>query len=224
MAARAPTGDRSELIAALRQCDGSRVMCLVTVRDDFWLGLSRFLAELEVEMVAGHNMAMLDLFDRRHARRVLAAFGRAYECLPAEPQDMKPDQERFLDQAVDSLAQNDKVVCVRLSLLAEMLKGKTWQPAILHEMGGAEGIGAAFLEDTFASPAADTRYRLHGPAARSVLQALLPAPVATSKGTCAAVTNCCRRLATDAHRRVLMNCCGFWTVNFGSSRQPNPRA
>lgn len=175
-------GDRSELIAALRQCDGRHVMCLVTVRDDFWLGLSRFLTELEVEMVAGHNMAMLDLFDRRHARRVLAAFGRAYECLPAERADMTADQERFLDQAVASLAENDKVVCVRLTLLAEMLKGKPWKSSVLQEMGGAEGVGAAFLEETFASSTADARYRMHAPAARSVLRALLPVPGSDIKG------------------------------------------
>src|SRR5207244_3668606 len=38
----------SELVQALRQCDGGRVQCLLMVRDDFWLAVTRFLAELEI--------------------------------------------------------------------------------------------------------------------------------------------------------------------------------
>ena len=34
------------LLQALRQCDGSRLACVVIVRDDFWLGVSRFLQQL----------------------------------------------------------------------------------------------------------------------------------------------------------------------------------
>src|ERR1700746_715074 len=33
----------TELVQALRQCDGGRVQCLVMVRDDFWLAATRFL-------------------------------------------------------------------------------------------------------------------------------------------------------------------------------------
>ena len=90
------------LLAALRQCDGVRLQCLLMVRDDFWLALSRFMSELDVDMVAGQNVALVDLFDLRHAKRVLAAFGRAYESLPADPQQMADTHQRFLDQAVAS--------------------------------------------------------------------------------------------------------------------------
>src|SRR5262249_1509025 len=38
----------------------------------------RFLRELEIHLVEGQNSAAVDLFDLRHARRVLAAFGRAF--------------------------------------------------------------------------------------------------------------------------------------------------
>ena len=34
----------TELVQALRQCDGGRVQCVVMVRDDFWLAVSRFHA------------------------------------------------------------------------------------------------------------------------------------------------------------------------------------
>src|SRR5262249_13408467 len=43
----------TELMQALRQCDGGRVQCLLTVRDDFWLAVSRFLRELEAPLVEG---------------------------------------------------------------------------------------------------------------------------------------------------------------------------
>ena len=134
-------GERDELMAALRQCDGKRISCLLLVRDDFWLALSRFMSELEADMVAGRNVALVDLFDLRHAKRVLAAFGRAYEALPADPQQTTDEQQRFLDQAVASLAEDGKVVCVRLTLLAEMMKGKPWQPSVLRELGGAKAWG-----------------------------------------------------------------------------------
>ena len=37
----------TELVKALRQCDGAHVQCIVMVRDDFWLAVCRFLQELE---------------------------------------------------------------------------------------------------------------------------------------------------------------------------------
>src|SRR5262249_15404701 len=75
-------GEGSDLVQALRQCDGGRVQCLVLVRDDFWLAVSRFMDALEVELVQGRNMALVDLFEARHANKVLAAFGRAFAALP----------------------------------------------------------------------------------------------------------------------------------------------
>lgn len=38
----------SELVRALRQCDGGTVQCLVLVRDDFWMPVSRFMRALAV--------------------------------------------------------------------------------------------------------------------------------------------------------------------------------
>jgi hypothetical protein len=70
--------ENTELVQALRQCDGVRVQCIVMVRDDFWLSVSRFLRELEIRLLEGQNSALVDLFDLDHARKVLAAFGRAF--------------------------------------------------------------------------------------------------------------------------------------------------
>ncbi len=76
----------TELVRALRQCDGARVQCVVMVRDDFWLAVSRFLGDLEVQLVGGKNYALVDLFDPDHARRVLESFGRAFGRIPKRPE------------------------------------------------------------------------------------------------------------------------------------------
>ena len=81
---------------------------------------------------------------------------------------------QFLDQAVAELAQDGKVISVRLALFAEMIKGKPWTPTTLREVGGTEGVGLTFLEETFASPQAIPAsaapaggpIRSQGPAAR----------------------------------------------------------
>ena len=44
----------------------------------------------------------------------------------------------------------------------------------LTEMGGTEGIGVTFLEETFGSPTANPKHRLYQGGARKVLKALLP--------------------------------------------------
>jgi formylglycine-generating enzyme required for sulfatase activity len=166
------------LVQALRQCDGQRVQALVLVRDDFWLAVSRFFQQLEVPLVEGHDMALVDLFDPLHARKVLALFGRAYGRVADDPAAAPPEQERFLDQAVAGLAEDGKVVCVRLALFADMVKGKPWTAATLRELGGTEGVGVAFLEEAFAGP----RGRPHQEAARAVLRALLPETGSDIKG------------------------------------------
>src|SRR6202022_2322095 len=111
--------------------------------------------------VQGRNMALVDLFDQRHAKKVLAAFGRAFGTLPERPDGLPKDEEAFLDQAVTGLAQEGKVISVRLALFAEMTKGKPWTPATLKEVGGMEGVGITFLEETFSSPTAHPKHRLH---------------------------------------------------------------
>jgi serine/threonine protein kinase/formylglycine-generating enzyme required for sulfatase activity len=166
--------EHTKLVQALRQCDGSRVQCLVMVRDDFWMAATRFLRELEVRLVEGQNSAAADLFDLRHARKVLAAFGRAYGTLPEKATEWTKEQEAFLNQAVAGLAQERKVISVRLVLFAEMVKGMPWTPATLKEVGGTEGVGATFLEETFSAATAPPEHRYHQKAARAVLKALLP--------------------------------------------------
>ena len=51
--------EHTELVQALRQCDGGRVQCVVMVRDDFWMAVTRFLTQLEIELVHGKNLRPL---------------------------------------------------------------------------------------------------------------------------------------------------------------------
>jgi serine/threonine protein kinase/formylglycine-generating enzyme required for sulfatase activity len=162
------------LVQALRQCDGWHVQCMLMVRDDFWMAATRFMRELEVRLVENQNSLAVDLFDIRHARKVLAEFGRAFGALPDNLAELTREQGRFLDQAVTGLARDDKVIPVRLALFAEMIKARPWTPAVFKEVGGMEGIGVTFLEETFSARTAPPEHRLHQKAARAVLRALLP--------------------------------------------------
>src|SRR5439155_2765693 len=87
-----PDVEDTELVRALRQCDGGRVQCLLSVRDDFWMAVTRFLKAVEVPLIEGENSAAADLFDARHARKVLVMFGRAYGALPARDADLTAEQ------------------------------------------------------------------------------------------------------------------------------------
>jgi serine/threonine protein kinase/formylglycine-generating enzyme required for sulfatase activity len=172
----------TELVQALRQCDGRQVQCIVMVRDDFWMAATRFLRDLEVRLLEGENSAAVDLFPIRHAEKVLAAFGRAFGVLPENPGETSLDQKQFLVQAVAGLAQEGKVISVRLALFAEMMKGKAWTPASLKAVGGTEGVGVTFLEETFSAVTAPPEHRYHQKAARADLQILLPESGSDIKG------------------------------------------
>jgi len=174
--------ENTELIAALRHCDGEHVQAIVLVRDDFWLAASRFMRDLDIRLLEGENSALVDLFDPRHGKKVLMAFGRAYGALPEKIGDLTTDELSFLDQSTSGLAQDGKIVSVRLALFAEMVKGKPWTLATLKEVGGTEGIGLTFLEDTFSASTAPPEHRFHQKAAQAVLKALLPETGTDIKG------------------------------------------
>ena len=63
---------------------------------------------------------------------------------------------------------------MRLALFAEMMKGKPWTPATLKEVGGTEGIGVTFLEETFSSGTASPNTGCTRRPLGAVLKALLP--------------------------------------------------
>ena len=108
--------------------------------------------------------------------------GRAYNRLIEAP---PPGSEasQFLGRAVADLAgPGGWIIPVRLSLFAEMVKHRPWIPATLRELGGIEGIGVTFLEETFGAASAPPAHRAHRRAALAVLEALLPEPSSDLKG------------------------------------------
>ena len=163
-APRAAGEAEEELIRALRQCDGAHVQCLVLVRDDFAMAAARFMRALEIRLVESENFATVDPFDLVHARKVLRAFGVAYDRFKAD--DQTGPHERFLDQAAAELADDGKIAPVRLALFTQMIKDKPWTPATLKDVGGLKGIGVTFLEESLAGPAANPEHRLHLPRPR----------------------------------------------------------
>jgi eukaryotic-like serine/threonine-protein kinase len=105
----------TELVDALRQCHGEHVQCLLMVRDDFWMSLSRFMGNLRIEILQGRNTALVDLFDLTHAHKVLIEFGRAFGRLRGSDEALAKDQETFLTQAIEGLAQDGRVISIRLA-------------------------------------------------------------------------------------------------------------
>jgi hypothetical protein len=172
----------TELVSALRHCDGEHVQAIVLVRDDFWMAATRFMRELEIRLLEGENSAAVDRFDLDHARKVLVAFGRAFGRLPDNASETLKDQKDFLKESVIALAEEGKVVSVRLALFAEMMKGKPWTPSTLREVGGTKGVGVTCLEETFSASTAPPEHRLHQKAAQAVLKALLPESSTDIKG------------------------------------------
>lgn len=166
---------QGEMLAdALRHCDGEKLQCILMVRDDFWMATTRFMREVDVPLVEGENAAAVDLFSLRHAKRVLTELGRAYSAWDEELSTLDKTERAFLEQAVTGLAENGRIVPVRLALFAEMMKGRPWDLATLEKLGGTRGVGTRFLDETFSASTAPPERRYHQPAARAVLKSLLP--------------------------------------------------
>ena len=164
----------SELVRGLRQCDGSRLQTILMIRDDFYLLAARLMNHLDIQIITDQNCRLVDLFDAEHAKHVLFRFGEAFGRLPMNTSSRSSEHNAFVDQVVKGLSEGNKVVSVQLSLFADMLKARDWIPTTLKSIGGLEGIGISFLEETFTSNQADVRHRTHQVAVRGVLRALLP--------------------------------------------------
>ncbi len=164
-----PEIENTALAHALRQCDGRYIQAMLIVRDDFWLSVTRLMQALDTPLVEGENTAVVDLFERRHATRVLHALGQAHGALPLKEEELSTKQRRFLADSIEELLDNGRVSPIRLVLFAEMARGATWDRTALHRLGGMHGMGIAFLEQTFSSRSATAKHRLHECAARAIL-------------------------------------------------------
>jgi len=165
---------RAELTEAIRQCDGVNIQAVFSIRDDFWVPLNRFFKELEIPLVDGQNCDLVDLFSKNHAIKVLGLFGIAFGKLSPSESQWTEQQRLFLERSVESLSEDGKIVPVKLSLYADTIKSKEWNLASIKEIGGIEGVGLSFLNDSFNSKYSKPENRRHSEAAQSFLSQLLP--------------------------------------------------
>ena len=171
--------ENTELVNALRHCDGNRVQAVIMVRDEYYGPTDPLQRELGIEFRRILNSFRVEPFSQPHARKVLAAFGRGSERLREGP---TPEQEEFIEQSVAGLAVDNTVMPVRLALFTQLFRGREWSPRALREIGGTERVGFIFLEETLVSRYADPRHKRHLSAIQSVLKVLLPESGTDIKG------------------------------------------
>ena len=162
----------NQLVEAFRQCNGSGIQILILAREDFWWRLNEFTSAIELKLSENSNYLRVKLFDRDHARRILMAFGEAYGKLPS-PERIGAAEGDFLDKALDDLGDRGEYVPVRLALFAEMMNDRPWTTTELKRIGGAKGVGVAFLESKF-GPNAPIELRPYTAIAPKLLEAMLP--------------------------------------------------
>ena len=171
-----------ELANAFRQCDGQNIQVILLVRDDFWMSITSFTRAIEVNLADGFNTSSIDLFDDSHAQKVLHLFGAAYQRLPQNFSDLTAEQKEFLSKAIEEISVDGKTSCIKVALLAEILKSQTWAVSTLEGLGGIRGIGVRYLEQTFDSESSPPHFRRHQEKIAKTLSRMLPHDTISIRG------------------------------------------
>ena len=164
-----------ELLQALQCSDGSRLQCLLLVREEYWSAISRLADVLNVRFVPGENDAFVDLFKPEHAKNVFALFGRALGRLPHEPEPLSKEQKRFVDQVIGDMAAEDRkrrIVSVRLAMYAQLVEDQPWTPQTAKHYPPKNEV-FQILRKMFRKGHENKRYYRHKPAVMIVLSSLL---------------------------------------------------
>lgn len=172
----------TELVQALRQCDGGTVQAIIVVRDEAWLATSRLFRTLDLAVVQGRNSALVDQVGLPHAVRILRALGRGCGALPAAEQSLSEDQQAFLRRSVEGLVDAGRVAHARLVMFAQMFRHRPWSLAELESFGSLQPIGVRYLETLLGQPAGTPWHRNDPVAIEAVLCALLHPETADLKG------------------------------------------
>ena len=96
----------------------------------------------------------------------------------------------FWIKSIAELAQDGKIISVRLALFAEMVKGKPWTPATLQGSRRHRGRGCDLPGRNLQCLDRPSEHRLHQKAAQAVLKALLPETGTDIKGQMRSARNC----------------------------------
>ena len=164
----------SELVAALRHCDGNRISCLISVRDDYWMPTQEFLRLQEVRIQDGRNAQAFQLFDEKHAHKVLNEFGKAYGSIPLGGDASQLKQQRFTTRAITAIAENGKVNCGHLAILASVVNSQAWSEEMLEKLGGWHGVVIRFMNQRFSFETAPISRRLLLPQILAIVNELIP--------------------------------------------------
>ena len=173
--------NNSFLPRMLSQFDGVSAQCLIVVREDFLLKLSRLFIELNLSLSAGMNTQMIDTFDLDHASSVLEAYGRAYRRFHAS-ENLTRSQHKFLTKSVSLLQHDRRVRPVDLALFTEMLKDREWEPATLKSVGSLDALGGRYLNEVRSRLAQDARHEKAAASLPTILEGLLPESGGRIKG------------------------------------------
>ena len=106
---------------------------------------------------------------------MLTKFGQAFGRLPAQSrQPIRRRRWRLFGRSSRAWRKTARLSRCGWPCSPRWSRTSRGSPATLDEVGGTEGIGVNFLEETFSSRKANPEHRLHQQAARQVLKALLP--------------------------------------------------
>ena len=155
------TSEETELVAALRQCDGEHVQAIVP-------GPRRLLDGRDpVHARPGDRPGARTEHRRRRPLRPAACpqgAGGVRPRLRRPARAIRPSsratRRRSSTRRSPGWPRTARSISVRLALFAEMVKGKPWTPATLREVGGMDGVGVTFLEETFSSRPPNPEHRL----------------------------------------------------------------
>ena len=172
--------NETQLLNAIRHCDGANIQTLLLIREDYWSHASRFMEALEIPIVQNGNCRSTELFDVEHSKKILYEYGKAYRKFNSS--SLTDEESEFLEAVVNELSEDDRVVIVKLAMFAEAFRNKEWSLANLEATGGAKGVGVLFLNDTFSASTAVHPYRSHKAAAQACLNSLLPEAGSDLKG------------------------------------------
>ncbi len=178
-----------ELTRAMRQCDGYALQSILLIRDEFWVSITEWMRALDVKMSEHRNQQCVSAFDATHARKVLHLLGAAYQRLPQDPARLTTSQQAFLASAVSDVSEDGRTTCIKLALIAEMLKDQEWVPTTLEQIGGIQGIGVRFLEQQFDDDQAPPNHRRYGKQIESILEAMLPPEGVSIRGQQMSLSN-----------------------------------
>ena len=155
---------RRELVHAMRQADGQRLQFVFVVRDEFWSSLSQLMRDLDAPLRDGKNGMAFRPFDRGHAENVLESW-----CTSLNGQSI---DDRFRSKAMQLVASGDRVIPVRLALLAEVL-GNDWSERKLNDIAARGSLSGYYLDSTV-GPFAPQGQRRLTQTAKEILRQLTP--------------------------------------------------